>query len=552
MAALDQPEALELIDLRVRLAEAEAALDAIRSGSVDAFIGESGTVFPLSGSEKPYFTFFTAMNEGGVTLDSCGAILHSNPRFVSMIGRPIEQLRGASFLACLNQESRACVADLLACNATAACEVLLDTAAGALPVLLSLKTVDTNLPLFRCLVLTDLSAHAKADADLRAAMARQRETEIQLRQRERDLRSILDHIPSMVGYWDSKLRNRFGNHTYQSWFGVDVEQIVGKHLREVIGEDRYRFNRPYIEAALRGETQIFECDFPVQNSPEIMHTLAHFVPDRVDDVVHGFYVLETDITAAKVGEAAIRDSEERLRATYANLQSMVEAERKRVAREVHDELGQVLTALRMETSMLQYELQGQQKPQHRLDEMRQLIEEMFKTVRSIAGNLRPSALDLGLVPAIEWLAEDFEHRWQIDCALDLDPREIQVGDAYSTALFRVIQESLTNVARHTKASSVSISLSQTRDRLHLEIHDNGCGFVCDSDQMSGFGIIGMRERVHELGGGMTIKSGPALGTTIVIILPLSMPIDSASDKTETEVETKTENKAVNTARSRQG
>ena len=521
MAAPDRREALELIDLRTRLAEAEAALDAIRSGTVDAFIGESGDVFPLSGSEKPYFTFFAAMNEGGVTLDSSGAILHGNPRFVAMIGRPIDQLRGASFLACLVEESRARVADLLACNATAACEVLLDTSVGALPVRLSLKTVDTNLRQFRCLVLTDLSARAKAETDLRAAMARQRETEIQLRQRERDLCSILDHIPSMVGYWDSKLRNRFGNHTYQSWFGVDLARMSGKHLREVIGEERYRFNLPYIEAALRGESQIFECAFPVRDAAEIMHTLTHLVPDSVDGVVQGFYVLETDITAAKAGEAAIRDSEERLRATYANLQSMVEAERKHVAREVHDELGQVLTALRMETSMLQYELQGQQEPLLRVDEMRLLIEGMFKTVRSIAGNLRPSALDLGLVPAIEWLAEDFEKRWHIDCALDIDPREIQVSDAYSTTLFRVIQESLTNVARHAGASSVSISLVQSRGRLHLEIRDNGCGFVRDLDRITGFGMIGMRERVLELGGVLTVQSAPEQGTTIFIGLPLA-------------------------------
>jgi len=530
MSAPNKREALELTDQLARLAEAEAALDAIRSGAVDAFVGESGAVFPLSGSEKPYFTFFAAMNEGGVTLDSSGAILHSNPRFVAMIGRSIEQLRGASFLSCLIAESRARVADLLACNATAACEVLLDASAGALPVRLSLKTIDTSLQQFRCLVLTDLSARAKAEANLRAALERQRETEIQLRQRERDLRSILDHIPSMVGYWDNNLHNRFGNHAYQSWFGIDIERISGKHLREVIGEERYRFNLPYIEAALCGEPQIFECAFPIRDSTEIMHTLTHLVPDSVDGVVHGFYVLETDITAAKAGEAAIRDSEERLRATYANLQAMVEAERKHVAREVHDELGQVLTALRMETSMLQYELQGQPKPLLRVDEMRQLIEGMFKAVRSIAGNLRPSALDLGLVPAIEWLAEDFENRWNIDCALDIDPREIQVSDAYSTTLFRVIQESLTNVARHAKANSVSISLSQSRQRLHLEIHDNGCGFVPNLEQISGFGIIGIRERVLELGGVMTVQSAPGQGTTILISLPLSANMARDSER----------------------
>jgi signal transduction histidine kinase len=229
----------------------------------------------------------------------------------------------------------------------------------------------------------------------------------------------------------------------------------------------------------------------------------------------------TDITAAKEGEAAIRDSEERLRATHSNLQAMVEAERKHVAREVHDELGQILTALRMETSLLQHELHGQKKSLARVDEMRQLIESMFKSVRSIAGNLRPSTLDLGLVPAIEWLAGDFEKRWQVDCALDIDPRDIQASDAYATAVFRVIQESLTNVARHAQASRVSISLQQSPDGMHLEIHDNGCGFDNGKERTSGFGMIGMRERVLELGGVLRVQTALAHGTTIFIDLPLA-------------------------------
>ena len=517
-------ETREIAELRVRLAEAEATLDAIRSGAADAFIGESGDVFHLNGSEKPYVTFFGAMSEGGVTLDNSGAILHGNPRFVAMVGRPIEALRGAPFLGCVAPDNRGLVAELLASKDTAACEVALDAPDGSLPVRLSLKTVATDLQHFRCLVVTDLSEHAKAEAELREAMARQREAEIQLRQRERDLRSILDHIPSLIGYWDRNLRNRFGNHAYQSWFGIDPDQMSGKHIRELIGEERYLPDLPHMEAALRGEHQIFERTIAIQNEGNnggsIRHSLAHYIPDIVEGEVQGFYELVTDVTAAKEGEAAIRDSEERLRAMYANLQAMVEAERKHVAREVHDELGQILTALRMETSMLQSELQGQQKPLERVSEMRLLTEGMFKTVRSIAGNLRPSALDLGLVPAIEWLAGDFEKRWQIDCALDIDPRNIQASETYATTVFRVIQESLTNVARHARATSVSISLQQSQDHLRLEIHDNGCGFDHDKKRTSGFGMIGMRERVLELGGVLTVQTAPDKGTAIFIDLPL--------------------------------
>jgi len=518
MAPQRKPDSVA--ELRARLAEAEAALEAIRSGAADALIDASGDVLHRKGSEKPYLTYFGAMNEGGVTLDDAGAILLGNPRFVGMIGRPIEELRGARFVSCLVPEDRAAVASLLAGDAVAACEALLDAADGPMPVHLSVKTVDVGRQRFHCMVITDLSDRARAEAELRAAITRHRETEAQLRQRERDLRSILDHVPSMIGYWDAGLCNRFGNYAYRNWFGIDPDQMSGKHIREVIGESNYRFDLPHIEATLRGEYQVFEGAVPLPDGKGTRHSLAHYIPDVVDGQVQGFYALVTDITAAKEGEAAIRDSEERLRAMYANLQAMVEAERKHVAREIHDELGQVLTALRMETSLLQHDLRGAEGAAVRIDEMRRLIESMFRTVRSIAGNLRPSTLDLGLVPAIEWLAEDFEKRWHIDCALDVDPRDIEASDAYATTVFRVIQESLTNVARHARATSVSISLRQWQDRMHLEIHDNGCGFEYDGDRMRGFGMVGMRERILELGGDMTVESGVDKGTCIVIGLPL--------------------------------
>jgi PAS domain S-box-containing protein len=358
-----------------------------------------------------------------------------------------------------------------------------------------------------------------AEAELREAMAYQRETDLQLRQRERDLRSILDNVPSMIGYWDKSLCNRFGNHAYRYWFGIDPQQMSGKHIREIIGEERYRLNLPYMEAALRGEHQIFERMIPPSEGGDTRYTLSQYIPDIVNGETQGFYVLVTDITAVKKGEEAIRHSEEQLRAMYANLHSVIEAERKHVAREVHDELGQILTALRMDTSLLRRELAGQEAVRSRLDGMHSLIEDMFRTVRSIAGSLRPSTLDLGLVSAIEWLAEDFEKRWQIECALDIDPRDIQTSDAYATTVFRVIQESLTNVARHSKASRVGIWLRQSHDSLQLEIRDNGCGFAYDKQHPSGFGVIGMQERVTELGGTLTVQSLPGQGSAILIDLP---------------------------------
>jgi PAS domain S-box-containing protein len=517
--AAGSSETGEIAELRARLAEAEAVVEAIRAGRADALVDETGGVLHLRGSEKPYVTFFDEMSEGGVTLDSSGVIMHCNPRFAAMTGRSIETLRGVPFAACVAPENRIRVAELLADGATSSCEALLDSPCGRLLVRLSLKTVSTALQQFSCLVATDLSERAMAEAELKEAMAFQYDTDQQLRQRERDLRSILDNIPSMVGYWDKNLCNRFGNHAYRTWFGIEPEQMSGKHIRDVIGEERYAQNLPYMEAVLRGERQVFERAIPVPGGDGFRYSLSHYIPDIVDGETLGFYALVNDITPIKEGEAAIRLSEERMRAMYANLQSVVEIERKHVAREVHDELGQILTALRMETSMLQRELAGREKARGRLDGMRSLIEDMFMTVRSIAGSLRPPTLDLGLVSAIEWLAEDFEKRWNIECALDIDPQDIAASDAHATTVFRLIQESLNNVARHAGASRVSIWLRQSQDLLQIEICDNGCGFAYDGEQTSGFGLVGMQERVKEMSGTLNVHSLPRQGSTILIDLP---------------------------------
>lgn len=135
-----------------------------------------------------------------------------------------------------------------------------------------------------------------------------------LSERERDLRSILDNMPAMIGYWDTQLSNRFGNHAYMEWFGIDPSSMHGKHIREVIGEERYRLNLPYIEKALQGEAQIFEREIPTPDGTQVRHSLAHYIPDLVSGKVQGFYVLVFDVTALKESQAALKTSEERYRA----------------------------------------------------------------------------------------------------------------------------------------------------------------------------------------------------------------------------------------------
>lgn len=142
---------------------------------------------------------------------------------------------------------------------------------------------------------------------LRKQAEQSSERNTKLLSRLHKFQTILDHMPSMIGYWDKDLLNRFGNKAYLAWFGIDHSQMEGKHIREVIGEERYRLNLPYIEGALRGEPQKFERAIPVPNSDKVRQSLAEYIPEIIDGEVRGFFVLVSDITAIKEAEAAIRN-----------------------------------------------------------------------------------------------------------------------------------------------------------------------------------------------------------------------------------------------------
>lgn len=153
-----------------------------------------------------------------------------------------------------------------------------------------------------------------------------------LRERDdavRNLQSIINHVPSMIGYWDSNLRNRFANHAYQDWFGIDPKKMPGMHICEVLGEPRYRLNLPHIEAALRGEKQNFERFFPATDGKHVRHSLTEYIPDTVDGKTRGFIALVTDVSSITETQMALRESEKRYR-------SVVQDQTELIARFLND------------------------------------------------------------------------------------------------------------------------------------------------------------------------------------------------------------------------
>ena len=253
----------------------------------------------------------------------------------------------------------------------------------------------------------------------------------------------------------------------------------------------------------------------------LRRTLELRVQERTAELEVANRHLSEEITERRRMAQELLESGQQLRDLAAHGEAAMEQERKRIAREIHDEQGSLLTALKMDLTLLRREL-GDAPPAigQRLDTMQHLVEEAVRVMRQVASQLRPAVLNLGILPALEWLTEEFRQRTGIACHL-LAGDDIPLDDSRATTLFRIVQESLTNVTRHAEASQVDIGLSLEAEHIRLEIADNGKGF--DPSQVGGnsFGLLGMGERLEALGGKLRIDSAPGRGTRLHITIPLA-------------------------------
>ncbi len=236
--------------------------------------------------------------------------------------------------------------------------------------------------------------------------------------------------------------------------------------------------------------------------------------------------LRSEIAERQRAEQQLTNSRDQLRALAARLQKVREEERTYIAREIHDELGQVCTAIKMDLSLIGNKLTARHSQlREKVATATQLVDGMIVTLRRIASELRPTTLDdLGLQAALEAHAQEFESRTGIRCSVSLPPEPITLDKDRSTTIFRIFQESLTNVARHAHATRVDAQFRHERDRLVFQIVDNGTGF--DAETAKGgksLGLIGMQERALLLGGDFKTEGTPGVGTTVTLTLPLRSP-----------------------------
>lgn len=312
--------------------------------------------------------------------------------------------------------------------------------------------------------------------------------------------------------WDSRVR--YANQAAHSMLGYEAEGVVDRPLIDfepTLHMDRW-LNLWKSARSSEGIAQTFETNC-VRADGSILPADVSLSFLRFQDSEY-LVVFLADVTER-------RRYHEQLRELSAHLESVREEEKARIAREVHDELGQMLTVLKLETSMCELAY-AELDPglRDRLNSMKRLISQLFQLVRDVATALRPPILDAGIASAIEWQGQRFEARTQIPCLVDVPDNLPALSDARAIGMFRILQEALTNVMRHAQAHTVEISLTLEDDVMCMTIADDGVGFVQHQGRSTSFGLVGMRERVLMLSGRLELDSVSGEGTTLRAYIPL--------------------------------
>ncbi len=366
-------------------------------------------------------------------------------------------------------------------------------------------------------VSVDITERKQAEKALRLAKEKlagySRELEEQVRMRTREISSILAYTPAVVYMKDTDGRYILINPRFEELFGITNEEIRGKTDEDIFPNEFAAIIRSNDLKVLANKRSCqVEEHIPQKDGVRIY--LSVKFPIYEDSDTPKICGISTDITDVKKAQNQLK------RLSGAIIDSQ-EKERSIIARELHDELGQILTALHMDSAWIQSRLKTTNpEASQRAQSMCDLIDDSIESVRSIATRLRPSVLDsLGLVDALEWYTTDFERRTNITCVFKHESIPI-IDDALATAAYRITQEALTNVARHADAGKVEVMLNYGQNRLILSVVDNGCGFKTEilSDS-EGLGVAGMRERAGLAGGVLEVESQPDQGTRIHFKVP---------------------------------
>jgi PAS domain S-box-containing protein len=346
---------------------------------------------------------------------------------------------------------------------------------------------------------------------------------------EKRFRDIADHAQEWIWEVGTEGQYTYTSHVVENILGYTPEEILQRHFYDLFHpEDREALKAAAFAAFAAKKLFRGFLNRNVHKNGQTVWLSTSGIP-LFDEKGHllGYRGVDTDITEQKRAEEDLRSSQEQFRALAARIEHVREEERAALARELHDELGQGLTALQIDLAWLDGHLRtaGLADLPVLRDKIAAMVpraERLIETTQAISSTMRPGVLDdLGLVAAIEWLAADFEKRTGLACMATLPASDIALDLGLAVVLFRIVQEALTNVIRHAKATRVEIRLRTTEGELTLEVEDNGRGITPQqiADPRS-LGLFSMRERAAALGGTVDFRSGAGRGTTVSVRVPV--------------------------------
>lgn len=343
---------------------------------------------------------------------------------------------------------------------------------------------------------------------------------------EASLRALLDTASEGIWVIDADKRTVKVNRALLDMLGTSEHDMLSRSIYDFADKESFAIFQSRIgNLHEAGARQHFEMELKCNDGRKIY---CQFNTATIRDAQGnsiGSFALITDITERKHAELALLESRSKMESLSMFLQSSLENERKRIARELHDELGQTMTALRFDLKWLDENIPAQENNiRDKLLSMKQLVGKTVDSIRRISEGLRPGMLDdLGLAAAIEHHVVKFSEQSGIECALFMSDTDFDLDEQVATALFRIVQESLTNVARHSCANQVTIRLQELGDQILLIVQDNGCGLPAVNDtRKKTYGLMGMRERVKMLGGTLDVFNEAGAGARIEACVPKHM------------------------------
>ena len=379
---------------------------------------------------------------------------------------------------------------------------------------------DTKGDIVRSLAVSiDVTQRNRAEEALKQAKEElsvySRDLERLVRKQTEEITNILTYTPAVVYIKDKAGRYTLVNTRYEELFEVRNTDIRGKTDYDILPQklaDQFRDS----DKQVLEEACSLQLEEHIQQADGLHTYLAVKFPIYDESgAISGVCAILNDITAVKKAQM-------QLRRLSGSIMANQEKERSAIARELHDELGQVLTALRMDSVWMHERLKtSDPAAAERALTMCRLIDKNIEDVRGMAFRLRPGVLDdLGLVDALEWYTADFERRTEIACVFEHNDVS-NLGDVISTAAYRIAQEALTNVARHAAANHVEVVLKTNNGLLTLAVVDDGQGFdALHLSESEGLGVAGMRERAALVGGALEVRSQPRKGTRVSFKVPI--------------------------------